>query len=131
MNNNWWPAGQQCCFVTLERATYGKVSMASIVSSPDPPSIWPRRIRAADTVDTPIPARQWLTTKGHWRVNIIHIHWTFYKVDSKVARFPLLFLEKCLNCSWHTFKRWWIHLYISMRLILSHQCLNKKMPRGD
>lgn len=50
--------------VTFDRATYGNVSMASMVSSPDRPSIWPRRIRAADTVDTPIPGRQLLIGEG-------------------------------------------------------------------
>ncbi len=73
MNNDWWTTGQQCCVVTFDRATYGKVSMASIVSSPDLPSIWPRRIRAADTVDTPIPGRQRLTGESSliWSVYIL------------------------------------------------------------
>ncbi|KAG7253870.1 hypothetical protein CRUP_033939, partial [Coryphaenoides rupestris] len=39
------------------KAKPGKLSMASTVSSPDLPSICPFRIRAAVTVDTPIPAR--------------------------------------------------------------------------
>lgn len=39
MTDELQAAGQRDCVVTFERATYGKVSMASIVSSPDPPSI--------------------------------------------------------------------------------------------
>ena len=98
MNNYWWPTGHQYCVVTLDRATYGKVSMVSIVSSPDLPSIWPCRIRAADTVDTPIPGREWLT--GHW-YDLPNFHNMYLNVlltpqsPEHYSLFSLWTLKKC------------------------------------
>lgn len=40
---------------TLDRATYGNVSMTRLVSSPVCPALWPFIIRAAVTVGIPIP----------------------------------------------------------------------------
>lgn len=41
--------------LTLERATKGNLSISSRVSSPELWCSWPLRIRAAVTVETPIP----------------------------------------------------------------------------
>lgn len=50
---------------TLDRATYGNVSMTRLVSSPVCPAIWPFIIRAAVTVGIPIPR----STREHSRAS--------------------------------------------------------------
>lgn len=42
--------------LTLERATKGNLSISSLLSSPGLLWSWPLRMRAAVTVETPIPA---------------------------------------------------------------------------
>lgn len=107
MNEKW---------TTSTQATYGKVSIANIVSSPDPPFIWPRRIRAADTVDTPIPENDWQKPNpppawwgpegwaGDWgpfavvSASLIQATWRLKKVCVAAKTSGPAFLKPCWVC---------------------------------
>lgn len=73
-------------FITLASATAGKVSQASSCSSPRLPWRWPRSIRAAVAVATPIPSPTKYTIFFAWGL------WS--------AVYCSRFLNACLACSY-------------------------------